>query len=504
MLFLSHAGSDTEAARRLQDALLRTDVAKSAGLQVWFDKDDMLPGEPWQPQLERAIEEASAFAVYVGASGVINWVEAEVRLAQLRAIGGRPPLPFIPILSRHSLGVEALPGFTRQFQAVTDVEANGFDNDEFRKLLAVVVGTQGDPGKLVLETKPFFGLEPISEKRSHLFFGRDAEVTELAARLVKERLLLIAGDSGSGKSSLVRAGLLSAWRGGVVAEHAGRERNAELWHVITFRPRSNPRRELHQAVSHTALTLGRTPTEAAEFARLVKDRDSDTVRAGLRCGLDPETTRTLVFVDQFEELVIQTPDRDRRDLVELLLDLADPEDPAFTVVMTMRSDYANLLYGEATRALHDALNSRAEARYTLRGVSESGLDDIVRGPLRLAGRQDEEIDAVAQQVAQDVGERPGDLALVQFSLTRMWESRNRFGDDLVEAYVGVGGVRGALAREAERVYRDELGGDDNEGTIAAALIRVGQLGDVGGLTRRLAAKGEFSDVGWELMQRLAS
>src|SRR3954470_10829244 len=86
LLFLSHAGADTEAARRLKARLEAAPDARAAGLRVWFDKDDLRAGGPWQGQLEEAIEErASAFAVYVGSRGVVNWVEAEVRLALSRA-----------------------------------------------------------------------------------------------------------------------------------------------------------------------------------------------------------------------------------------------------------------------------------------------------------------------------------------------------------------------------------------------------------------------------------
>ncbi len=87
LLFLSHAGADTEAARRLKRRLDAPE-ARAAGLRVWFDKDDLRPDEGWQAQLEEAVgKRASAFAVYVGSKGVVNWVEAEVRLALSRATG---------------------------------------------------------------------------------------------------------------------------------------------------------------------------------------------------------------------------------------------------------------------------------------------------------------------------------------------------------------------------------------------------------------------------------
>jgi hypothetical protein len=81
-IFLSHSGADTEAARELRRRLLTSPDAKKAGLKVWFDKDDLKPGTPWSAQLADAIQNnATAFLVYVGSRGVMNWVDAEVELA---------------------------------------------------------------------------------------------------------------------------------------------------------------------------------------------------------------------------------------------------------------------------------------------------------------------------------------------------------------------------------------------------------------------------------------
>jgi TIR domain len=90
VLFLSHAGVDTEAARQLVDLIEATPEAREQGLKVWFDKRDLEAGSGWQQQLERAIEERStAFAVYLGATGVINWSTA--RCAWLSLGRGKSP-----------------------------------------------------------------------------------------------------------------------------------------------------------------------------------------------------------------------------------------------------------------------------------------------------------------------------------------------------------------------------------------------------------------------------
>jgi TIR domain len=210
-LFLSHAGADTEAARKLKQRLEAAPAARERSLKVWFDKDDLRAGESWQVQLEKVVaRQATAFAVYVGSKGVVNWVEAEVRLALSRATSSNDHFPFIPILATGADGSDALPGFARQFQAVRDVQSKP---EEFQKLVAAVLGN-GEAGSLELEAEPFFGLKAIDETRSHLFFGRDRETQELVERLAATRLLMVTGDSGSGKSSLVRAGLVPRWRGG--------------------------------------------------------------------------------------------------------------------------------------------------------------------------------------------------------------------------------------------------------------------------------------------------
>jgi hypothetical protein len=122
VLFLSHAGVDAEAALRLADRIEATPEAREHGLEVWVDKRDLEAGSGWQQQLERAIEERStAFAVYLGATGVINWVDSEVRVALSRARGD-PAYRFIPIISAGAEGSGALPGFARQYQGVLDVE----------------------------------------------------------------------------------------------------------------------------------------------------------------------------------------------------------------------------------------------------------------------------------------------------------------------------------------------------------------------------------------------
>ena len=107
LLFLSHSGADTAAAWELKRRILSAPAARDAGLQVWFDKDELRTGAvSWQQQLEEVIGRATAFCVYVGSQGVTNWVEREVRLGLSRATG-EGAIPFIPPRRRSALGCAA-------------------------------------------------------------------------------------------------------------------------------------------------------------------------------------------------------------------------------------------------------------------------------------------------------------------------------------------------------------------------------------------------------------
>ncbi|HKD70024.1 MAG TPA: TIR domain-containing protein [Candidatus Binataceae bacterium] len=498
LLFLSHSGADTDAALKLKHRIEEAPSAREHGLKVWLDKDDLQPGKEWQVQLEDVIEKhATAFAVYVGSGGVINWVEREVRLGLSRATAGNGVFPFIPILAASSEGSSALPGFARQFQGVRDLENRP---DEFQKLMAALLGG-AQAGTLVLETEPFFGLEAIDENRSHLFCGRDRETAELIELLHNQRLLMVTGDSGSGKSSLVQAGLVPRWRGGALSKAGGQWPTDEVWNVIKVRPRANPRRALGEAVYGAAQKLGRSAADCGTFQEWATSDDVEMRRNGLRCGLPPAATRSLIVVDQFEEVLTLTAPERRGWFVDLLLALADPGDAAFAVVLTMRRDYYNLC--SQFPALFERLErDQRRCRYLLGRMRDEDLKQVVTRPLELAGVAPGDREALARAVLQDVGERPGDLALVQFALTQAWWRRKNYGDDLLRSYIEVGRVEGALAGAAERVYQ-ELGGDANESEIEAVFIRLVRLGDTGGATRRVARRREFNEARWRVVQQLA-
>ena len=496
-LFLSHSGADTDAARELKRRLLASPDARAARLTIWLDKDDLGAGIGWQAQIEKAIiEKATAFAVHIGAKGVVNWVDLEVRLALSRATGAAD-YPFIPILSRECAGAAALPPFAQQYQGVHDPLNNP---EEFAKLLRAVLGRSPSEKAVALEN-PFVGLKSMTEADADRFFGRNEEIAGLVDKLKLHRLIAVVADSGAGKSSLAQAGLIPAFRGGKLSDMAGREPDDRLWHVVVMRPGRDPIEGLKRGVTEAAERLGRSADECSGLRKRVDLADPSETAYAIRCDLPVGKTETLLIVDQFEELLTETAEAARAPFVDFLMALAAAG--GFRIVLTLRADHFNLcrplanLFEHLTRDNHDAV-------LRLGRITDAGIAEAVRKPLALAGHTDlAEQDAVIASIRRDISDRPGDLALVQMALYAMWQKHKADGVGLLVAYSQVGGVAGALAHEAESVRTHRLDAGERE-LLAPVFTRLVRLGETGGATRRVADLADFDPPRRALAGKLAT
>ncbi len=495
LLFLSHAGIDTEAACALAKRIESTPEAQERGLKVWLDKKDLKPGQSWQTQLELALDlDSTAFAVYVGSKGVINWVDSEVRVALSRA-GREPDYPFIPILSQKCSVSEELPAFARQYQGVIDVESNP---EEFAKLIRAAT-RQEHPTPVQLVDEPFIGLRAFEEKDTHLFFGRDEDADELVQRLKRSRLIMAVGDSGSGKSSLVKAGLIPRYRGGALNKQHDSHVDTTIWHVVETRPRSTPFDSLADSVAVAAKAIGRSQNDIRTLRKMVRDKKPCEVADALRDGA-PEHARILVIVDQFEELFTLSNKIFRGAYIEMLLYLAKHDSPTeFRIVLTMRRDYYNLCheYSELYTWLEGV---EPRAKFSVRRMSDAQLRNCIEKPLALTDIGNTEV--FVTRVLADVGDQPGELALLEMALTESWRRRRQCSGDILQIYITLGGTAGTLANVADEVF-NKL--DEIEQVLAqASLIRLVRLGETGGTTRRIAARDEFSKDAWCVLQKLAT
>jgi energy-coupling factor transporter ATP-binding protein EcfA2 len=328
---------------------------------------------------------------------------------------------------------------------------------------------------------PFKGLHHFEESDAGLFYGREALTERLARRLKAHPFLAVVGASGSGKSSLARAGLIPALKSGLIFD-------SQSWLVQILTPTSDPLAALAACLTND---LGRTQPAVNLTAELHISSETLRLAAGQqlsRC----RAARLLLVVDQFEELFTQCRDEVQRQVfVDNLLAAAQPESPIY-VLITLRADfYAQCGNFPALRAAlvqHQEFigpMSAAELRRAIGEPARCGGWDFERGVVELFLRD-------AGVSGQNETE-PGALPLLSHALLETWNHR-RGRTMTLESYAESGGVRGAIAKTAEAVYNRDLTPDQQ--TLARQIfLRLTEPGEGVPDTRRRAMLSELSVAG---------
>jgi WD40 repeat protein/serine/threonine protein kinase len=311
--------------------------------------------------------------------------------------------------------------------------------------LAAVLEAVGEvetgPGRAVLSKmdqgrvmNPYQGLAAFQPEDARRFFGRDTLVQSLVERLTQERVLVVGGASGSGKSSLVRAGLIPAVASGALHE-------SRRWPIALFTPRAEPLKELAYQLERAAGAA--TQREVAVSASDLREdpsraRTASTVVTDAAGGM-------LLVVDQFEELFTQSASRESQEVfLEVLSEMVDPVDSRVRLVIVMRADFY------AQSALFTWLAERINRSQVLVGpMTPPELRRAIEGPVHQTGMhvEPELIDAVLDEAHGD----PGALPLVSHAMAETWRRRKGASMTLA-AYRHTGGVAGAISQTAESVY----------------------------------------------------
>jgi WD40 repeat protein/class 3 adenylate cyclase/energy-coupling factor transporter ATP-binding protein EcfA2 len=338
-------------------------------------------------------------------------------------------------------------------------------------LLAAEVEPDGTPP--VPTDQPYKGLIRFEAEDAGLFCGREQLVAQLVARLVATRFVAVVGPSGSGKSSLVRAGLLPALAAGALP-------GSDTWVPVVLAPGAEP---LAALAARLAPHLpGADP--AALAGRLEADSGALDQAAAEALAGQPEAARLLLVVDQFEEAFTTCRDETaRRRFVDLLVTAAEAREGRCIVALALRADF----YGRCTA--HPQLATElADSQVLVGPMSDEELRRAVVEPARRVGCVVEP--GLPETILQDVAAEPGALPLVSTALLETWERRR--GRSLTRtAYAETGGVRGAVARLADGVYD---GFDPAEqATARAVFLRLTEPGEGADDLRRRARREELGD-----------
>ncbi len=294
---------------------------------------------------------------------------------------------------------------------------------------------------------PFPGLRPFNQEEDYLFFGREQQVAELVTLLRKQRFLAVTGTSGSGKSSLVRAGLLPELQGGMMKE-VGSD-----WETLVLRPGGAPLKNLAESVAEASLEDPEDPKVIGELLATLNHSGLGLVEA-IRQSEIETGTNVLILVDQFEEIFRfqrsgASNEEQAVSFVNLLLEAGAQRDVPIFVIITMRSDYL----GDCTefRGLTEAVN---EGEYLIPRLTRDQIRSCIEGPIKVGGGQI--AFSLVQELLNSLGSEQDQLPVLQHALMRTfdyWRDDESAGDALeLQHYLDVGGMEEALSRHADEVF----------------------------------------------------
>ena len=485
-VFLSYHWRDHALVEALAHRL------REQNLTVFLDRWYLTPGQSWPKALEMTLANCRAVAVCLGQGEMGPWQQREQYLALERQVAAERQgqrFPVIPVLLP---GAEPPLGFLSQNTWV-DFRARVDDPVLLNTLVNAIHGKPPGPDALeavrnTLATLcPYRGLLYFREEDAPFFFGREAAIAQLTSTMQQHSLVAVVGASGSGKSSVVRAGLVPELR-------KSRER---IWEVVTMVPTDRPVHAL-AAVLLPFLEPGMTETDRLiELNKLAEALLSQTIK--LREVVDrvlskqPGTDRLLLIADQWEELfTLCKDDRARRCFIDNILEATATTQ--LSAVLTLRGDF----FGRAITDYRPLSDRVQGAQVNLGPMKREELRLAIEEPAKKVGLTFEAglVDLMLEQASDE----PGHLPLLEFVLRQLWEQR-RGGELHHEAYRAMGQLEGAIAAKADSIY----GGlsPDDQRRVQQIFLRLVRPGEGEADTRRRATSTELGEEAQSLVKTLA-
>jgi hypothetical protein len=468
-IFLSHNSADKALVERIAHRL------KSASLEPWLDKWYLVPGQVWQDDLAEVLRTCPSCGIFVGPNGLGDWAREELLVAQNRATK-EPGFRLIPILLPgvpDPFDYSKLPPFLIQ-RTWVDFRRGVDDLSPLRTLINAIKGLPPGPDAMPTwndQKCPYLGLKTFGEDYAEFFFGRGADIQRLIEKLKASRFLAVLGASGSGKSSLVRAGLIPALKHGALPE-------SDTWNICILKPGSRPITAL------AAQLLNLCPTQQAMQKTLDQmAEDQRTLHLAVALSLVNKKAERIVWViDQFEEVFTLCGDeKERAQFLANLLYASSIPDGQCTVVLTMRADFLPKC------AAFPDLAARIAAQQFLVSPMDAGmLRQAIEEPARRVGLSFES--GLVDIILSDIASAPGALPLLEHALFELWKRRQDRRLTLV-GYRASGGVKGAIADTAEEIFKSFS--PDEHQIVRRIMLRLTQLGEGTEDTRRRARIDEL-------------
>jgi len=502
--FLSYHSSDQALAARLKAAIERKDSAS----RVFFAPAHMRAGGSWSAQLAQEIADATAFILLIG-ERVGDWQVLEYHAALDKWVKSPSDFPLIVVL----LEGQTAPGlpFLRQLHWI--ISADPASEKSLAQVIDAAAGGGGLPGDLWRHTAPYRGLAAMTEADSDFFFGRGSETVDVLSALAArpDRLPVLIGNSGVGKSSLAQAGVLAALKRQAWPEE-GRAPNAwpqafedsRRWCFLTLKPGTEPLKALVESFLDTWQFAAADPERVKHqngWIELLRDgnatlRDLLDATARRHNELDqPEPPAFFLYVDQGEELYVRAEEREGRRFSEILAHALP--DPRLRAMMSMRSDFLGGLQ-------RDEPLFNARQQIDVPPLREAELRKVVSRPAELLSARFETpglVDIITRRAAEDSVKDVGALPLLSYTLDDMWMQMVKGGDGVLRLPAASFELGGVLVDRANKFLATHLGAEDALRRVLT--LRLADVHEDGEPTRRRAPRSEFSNEEWRLVSELA-
>lgn len=396
-VFLSHNSNDGEQVRRLANELWAADIT------TWLDQEKLRARDVWEPRLENEVKNSAIVLACIGVHGPGPWQKKELDWAKQHNI---------------ECQVVQLPGWTKeQGNLGFDTQAFGLERDwegQLAELIAYLKPTvrvatltqdqaarehpQAYGSPLPFENSPYPGINHrFGREHSKWFFGREREAASLITKLDRKRWLWVLGSSGSGKSSLVRAGV-----GGLWADD-----------IVICQPSDNFYKQLRAGFSKYCRQILGMEVTNTEWEAVDSGRDTLSDLLTMRFVDGTVKRKILVVVDQAEEMFANQPERRERALRELLI-MRDANDLNIQILMVLRDDYFHLARREPL------IKSTCDDNVGVFAMTPDNRRRAIRMPALSAGA-DVETSILDRLVAES--ESAETLPLLQMALQDLWVQR---------------------------------------------------------------------------------
>ncbi len=513
------------------DMLFFSGHSQTQGTQgrIFLNHDDSLTMAELKDTLLPAIAKRLQLAIFNSCDGL--GIASELESLQIpQVIVMREPVPDLVAQEFLKYFLESFTGGSSLCIAVGRARrqlALLEDNFPCASWLPVIVQNQLEVPptwqSLGITRSPYRGLMAFREEDAENFFGREAFVEQLVIDITSKPLVAVIGASGSGKSSVVFAGLIPQLRqNNIVGDNGSSDcdtrsvmpsayrpmgislQEHRQWQIISFRPGKNPFESLAIALEEFRGIAAELLTSSdAQIARRRQELELEIdlkrdisglqkIIADILHTLSP--THLLLVIDQFEEVYTLCPNAQERQIFIDSLVNAVNHTPWFTLLITLRADFLGkaMSYQPLGKALQD---------YPPSLLVPMSREELERAIIQPAARFSVELEeGLVNKLIDDVGSGEGSLPLQQFALTQLW-GKQRPGLLTHQAYTEIGGVMQALKNHADVVYAGLS--ETQQKRAQRVFIQLVQPGEGTEDTRRLATRDELGDY-WDLVTLLAN